>query len=150
MDAEGEIAGRLAAKIVKVIMGKHKPIYDRAQNMGDFVVVVNADKIAFTGKKRQQKVYRHHTGWPGGLVTTPVPVQHPKCPCMLRRFPAREGQNVISLQGLNRFSLRAGRWRPCTRRSPRKCFGERWLVCSLKIRSVVSGSSSFGSSQGLR
>jgi hypothetical protein len=72
VDAEGQIAGKLAAKIVKVIMGKHKPIYDRSQNLGDFVVVVNADKVAFTGRKREQKVYRYHTGWPGGLVTTPV------------------------------------------------------------------------------
>ena len=81
MDAEGQIAGKLAAKIVKVIMGKHKPIYDRAQNLGDFIVVVNADKIAFTGRKREQKVYRYHTGWPGGLVTTPVCMQQPECAC---------------------------------------------------------------------
>lgn len=81
MDAEQEAAvGKLAAKIVKVIMGKHKPIYDRSQNLGDYVVVINAEKVGLTGKKREQKVYRYHTGWPGGLVTTPIETMFEKKP----------------------------------------------------------------------
>ena len=60
VDADGEIAGKLAAKIVKVIMGKHKPIYDRSQNLGDFVVVVNADKVC-----RIEELGQHGCG---GLV----------------------------------------------------------------------------------
>jgi len=71
IDAEGKVLGRLANQIVKIVMGKHKPIYDPAKVLGDFVVVVNAEKVHLTGKKAQQNVYRYHTGWPGGLVEIP-------------------------------------------------------------------------------
>ena len=98
MDAEQEAAvGKLAAKIVKVIMGKHKPIYDRSQNLGDYVVVINAEKVGLTGKKREQKVYRYHTGWPGGLVTTPIETMFEKKPEeVLRRAIAGRNSSFYS------------------------------------------------------
>lgn len=67
IDAEGKILGRLAAEIALRLRGKHKPIYTPHVDTGDFIVVVNADKVALTGKKLTDKKYYHHTGYPGGL-----------------------------------------------------------------------------------
>ena len=67
VDAEGKTLGRLAAEIAKVLRGKNKPQYTPHIDVGDFVVVVNAEKVVVTGRKAEQKVYRRHTGYPGGL-----------------------------------------------------------------------------------
>ena len=72
-DAEGQILGRLATEIATILRGKNKAEYTPHMDMGDFVVVVNADKIVLTGKKEQQKLYRRHTGYPGGLRSGPFP-----------------------------------------------------------------------------
>jgi large subunit ribosomal protein L13 len=64
-DAEDQIVGRLASKIATILMGKHRPTYTPHVDTGEFVVVVNADKIVFTGKKWEQKKYTWYTGWPG-------------------------------------------------------------------------------------
>jgi large subunit ribosomal protein L13 len=67
VDAENLVLGRLATQIANVLRGKHKPLYTPSVDTGDFVVVVNADKIALTGNKLADKVYYSHTGFPGGL-----------------------------------------------------------------------------------
>jgi len=67
IDASGRILGRLATQIARLLMGKHKPIYTPNQDTGDYVVVINAEKIQVTGNKVEQKVYYRHTGYPGGL-----------------------------------------------------------------------------------
>lgn len=67
VDAEGKVLGRLAAEIARRLRGKHKPVYTPHVDTGDFIVVVNAEKISLTGKKLTDKVYYHHTGYPGGL-----------------------------------------------------------------------------------
>lgn len=67
VDARGQVVGRLATQIAKLLTGKHKPTYVPHIDSGDRVVVVNARDIVFTGKKRTQKLYRWHTGYPGGL-----------------------------------------------------------------------------------
>ena len=69
VDAEGQTLGRLATQIADALRGKRKPTYTPHVDTGDFVVVVNAEKIAVTGKKRQEKLYRRHSGYPGGLKT---------------------------------------------------------------------------------
>jgi len=68
VDADGKIVGRLASRIAMVLMGKHKPIYTPHVDCGDYVVVTNCEKVRFTGNKWLDKVYRHHTGYIGGLV----------------------------------------------------------------------------------
>jgi large subunit ribosomal protein L13 len=70
VDAEGQTLGRLAAEIARVLRGKSKPQYTPHVDTGDFVVVVNAERIVVTGRKAEQKVYRRHSGYPGGLKTT--------------------------------------------------------------------------------
>ncbi|MFZ4794835.1 MAG: 50S ribosomal protein L13 [Blastocatellia bacterium] len=67
IDADGLTVGRLASEVAKVLMGKHKPTYTPFIDTGDHVIVVNASKVVFTGNKLNDKMYRHHTGWPGGL-----------------------------------------------------------------------------------
>ncbi len=70
IDAEGEVLGRVASKAAMVLMGKTKPIYTPFLDTGDHVIVVNADKVRLTGRKEEQKIYRRHSGYPGGLIET--------------------------------------------------------------------------------
>jgi large subunit ribosomal protein L13 len=69
IDASGKILGKLATEAAKLIMGKHKPTFSRHLDTGDFVVIINAEKVRFTGKKAEQKLYHSHSGYPGGLKT---------------------------------------------------------------------------------
>ena len=69
IDAEGLVVGRLAALIATRLKGKHKPTYTPHVDMGDNVIVVNAEKVVFTGNKYEDKKYEWHTGYPGGLKT---------------------------------------------------------------------------------
>jgi large subunit ribosomal protein L13 len=69
VDASQETLGRMAARIAVILQGKHKPTYTPHADVGDFVVVVNAKDVRVTGRKREDKVYRHYTGNHGGLVT---------------------------------------------------------------------------------
>ena len=66
VDAEGQTVGRLAAEVAKILRGKHKPTYTPHVDTGDHVIVVNADKVRFTGKKLEEKTYFRHSGYPGG------------------------------------------------------------------------------------
>ena len=66
IDAEGEVLGRLASQVAKILRGKHKPSFTPHVDCGDYVIVVNADKVRLTGKKMTDKVYVRHTGYPGG------------------------------------------------------------------------------------
>lgn len=70
IDAEGQVLGRVASKAALVLMGKNKPTYTPFLDTGDHVVVVNAAKIRLTGRKEEQKIYRRHSGYPGGLTET--------------------------------------------------------------------------------
>jgi len=67
VDAEGQTLGRLASRISTILKGKHKPIYSPHVDVGDYVVIINADKVHVTGRKMLQKIYHHHSGYPGGL-----------------------------------------------------------------------------------
>ncbi|MCL2111840.1 MAG: 50S ribosomal protein L13 [Clostridiales bacterium] len=67
VDAEGKTLGRLASEIAAILRGKKKPIYTPHVDTGDYVIVINAEKVEVTGKKRQEKIYKRYTGYPGGL-----------------------------------------------------------------------------------
>ena len=69
LDADGKVLGRVAARVASILRGKEKAIFTPHQEVGDYVVVINADKIVVTGSKAQDKLYHHHTGYPGGLKT---------------------------------------------------------------------------------
>jgi large subunit ribosomal protein L13 len=70
IDAEEAVLGRIASKAAKILMGKHKPTYTPFLDAGDHVIVVNAAKVKLTGNKEEQKLYRRHSGYPGGLTET--------------------------------------------------------------------------------
>jgi len=70
VDAEGQVLGRLATRVATLLTGKDKPVYTPFLDTGDHVVVINAEKVKLTGKKLSDKMYRYHTGFPGGLKET--------------------------------------------------------------------------------
>lgn len=72
VDARGVVLGRLATRIARILVGKDKPTYAPNRESGDHVVVINAEKVRVTGRKMEQKVYRHHSGYPGGLKEIPA------------------------------------------------------------------------------
>lgn len=81
VDAQGQTLGRLASQIAPILKGKHKPIYTPHLDCGDFVIVVNAEKVRVTGRKLDQQFYYHHSGYPGGLAIISLRDQldrHPK------------------------------------------------------------------------
>jgi large subunit ribosomal protein L13 len=82
VDAEGQTLGRLASRIAAVLRGKHKPQFSPAVDVGDYVIVVNAEKIRVTGRKMEQKMYYRHSGYPGGLTEITLADQ-------LKRHPTR-------------------------------------------------------------
>ena len=86
VDADEKVLGRLASRIAKLLMGKHKPIYTDFLDTGDFVVVVNADRVRLTGDKWNQKVYYRHSGKPGALKEIPA-----------RRMRRQNPERVIEL-----------------------------------------------------
>ena len=71
IDAEGKVLGRLATEVASILRGKKKPIYTPYVDTGDFVIIINANKVVLTGKKLEQKYYRYHSGHPGGLKEIP-------------------------------------------------------------------------------
>jgi large subunit ribosomal protein L13 len=88
IDAEGKVLGRVAAKIAAIVRGKNKAIFVPNQEIGDYVVVINADKIVVTGRKALQKVYYRHTGYVGGLKATTYEK-------LATRHPTRPLENAI-------------------------------------------------------
>lgn len=80
VDAEGKTLGRLASRIAEILRGKHKPLYTPHLDCGDYVIVINADKIRVTGRKLDQKIYYRHSGYPGGLKSITLRDQLQKHP----------------------------------------------------------------------
>ncbi len=87
-DADGKILGRFASEIAQILRGKHKPNFSPNMDMGDFVVVINAEKVKVTGKKETDKIYFRHSGYPGG--TTFIDLGH-----MRRTYPERIIENAV-------------------------------------------------------
>lgn len=81
VDADGLTLGRMASEVAKILRGKHKPEYTPFLDTGDFVIIVNAAKIVLTGKKLDNKMYRYHTGYPGGLKEIRYRTLMQKNPC---------------------------------------------------------------------
>jgi large subunit ribosomal protein L13 len=89
VDAEGLVLGRMATEIARRLRGKHNPMYTPHVDTGDFIVVINADKIALTGRKWEQKMYYRHSGYIGGLKEINAKKLHEKKPEELVRFAVK-------------------------------------------------------------
>ena len=110
VDAEGKTLGRLASQIAHVLRGKHKPTYSPHMDLGDHIVVINAEKIRVTGRKADQKVYYRHTGYPGGLRTTTYEDMLGKHPERILRIAVKGmlPNNILGRQMFKKLRVYAG------------------------------------------
>jgi len=122
VDAEDKILGRLASGIALRLRGKHKPIFTPHADTGDFIVVVNAEKVAMTGNKWDQKVYYRHTGYQGGLKETTAREMRDKKPENLLRLAVRRmlPKNSLGRRQLKKLKVYAGPEHPHEAQQPEK------------------------------
>jgi large subunit ribosomal protein L13 len=120
VDAEGQTLGRLATQIADRLRGKHKPQYTPHVDTGDFVVVVNAEKIAVTGKKLDEKMYYRHSGYPGGLKERSLRDQLERQPTEVLRKAVKGmlPRNRLGRQQLTKLKIYAGPDHPHEAQSP--------------------------------
>lgn len=114
VDASDKILGRLATQVARLLIGKHKPIYAPHMDTGDYVIVLNASRIRVSGKKLKDKIYYHHSGYPGGLKAVPLGemlAEHPERVIELavkRMLP----QNRLGRQMFKKLKVYAGETHP--------------------------------------
>ena len=110
VNADGKVLGRLSTEVAKILRGKNKPTYTPHVDTGDFVVVVNAGKVTLTGKKMKDKVYYHHTGYPGGIKETNAEKLLARKPTEMIRMAVRGMLPKTSLgrQMLRKLKIYAG------------------------------------------
>ena len=120
VDAEAKTLGRLATQIAGVLRGKGKPAYTPHVDSGDFVIVVNAEKIHVTGKKLDQKIYYHHSGYPGGLRERTLREQLDRRPEEVLRKAVKGmlPKNKLAAVHLNKLKIYAGPDHPHAAQSP--------------------------------
>lgn len=110
VDAENKVLGRLASQVARILRGKHKPAFSPSVDTGDHVVVVNAEKVVLTGRKESEKVYRHHSAYPGGLKETTIARMREKHPDRIV-FNAVKGmmpKNRLGRAQLKKLKIYAG------------------------------------------
>jgi large subunit ribosomal protein L13 len=122
VDAEGKTLGRLATVIAHTLRGKHKPIYANHVDTGDFVIVVNAEKIVLTGKKETQKIYYRHSQYPGGLKAVAVKDQRKQHPDRIIKAAVRGmlPKNVLGEQQFKKLKVYAGGEHPHSAQQPKE------------------------------
>ncbi len=110
VNAEGKVLGRLSTGLVRVLKGKNKPTYTPHMDTGDFVVVINAGKVTLTGKKMKDKVYYHHTGYPGGIKEMNAEKLLAKKPTEMIRIAVKGmlPKNSLGRQMLRKLKIYAG------------------------------------------
>lgn len=122
IDAEGAVVGRLASYIAKRLRGKHRPDFTPHIDTGDHIVVINADKVVFTGNKRRDKTYYRHTGYPGGIKSaTAAEILDGRFPeraleLAVKRMMPRESS--LARQQLSKLRVYAGPEHPHTAQQP--------------------------------
>lgn len=120
VDATDRVLGRLAVRIANVLMGKHKPTYTPHLDTGDFVVVVNADKVKVTGRKRETMVYRRYSSYPSGLKELPFQQMLERHPERVLREAVRRmlPKNALARHMLQKLKLYAGPQHPHQAQQP--------------------------------
>jgi large subunit ribosomal protein L13 len=110
VDASGQTLGRLSSEIAKVLRGKHKPIYTPHVDTGDYVIIINAEKIAVSGKKMEQKQYFRHSGYIGGVKLTPLKVMLDKKPeyVLYHAVKGMLPKNTLGRTMLKKLNIYAG------------------------------------------
>ncbi len=120
VDAEGQTLGRLASEIAKIIKGKHKPIYSPSVDCGDYVIVINAEKIKVTGRRLDQKKYYRHSGYTGGLTEISLRDQLDKHPTRVLDSAVRGmlPKNSLGRKMAKKLKLYAGSEHPHKAQQP--------------------------------
>ena len=121
VDAQGQTLGRLASKIAPILKGKHKPTYTPHLDCGDFVVVINVDKVRVTGRKLDQKIYYRHTEYPGGLKSINLRdqlAQHPDR-VLMSAVKGMLPKNRLGRQMIKKLKLYAGEAHPHQAQQPK-------------------------------
>jgi large subunit ribosomal protein L13 len=121
VDAAGQTLGRLASNVARILRGKHKATYSPHLDVGDYVVVVNADKIAVTGRKMDQKMYYRHTGYPGGLKSITLREQLVRHPTFAVRAAIKGmlPKNRLGRRMLRKLKVYAGAEHPHQAQQPK-------------------------------
>lgn len=121
VDAEGQTLGRLASRIATILRGKHKPQFSPAVDVGDFVIVVNAEKIRVTGRKMDQKFYYRHSNYPGGLSQISLRDQLQKHPTRVIKAAVRGmlPRNRLGRKQLKKLKVYAGSEHPHQAQQPK-------------------------------
>jgi large subunit ribosomal protein L13 len=120
VDADGLVVGRLASQVAKVLRGKNKPVFTPNTDTGDFVVIVNADKVRFTGNKLEQKAYYHHSGYPGGIkkeIARDIMEKNPER-ILLSAVRGMLPKNRLGRQQLSKLKVYRGLDHPHTAQNP--------------------------------
>lgn len=120
IDAEGKTLGKLAAEVATILRGKKKPIYTPHIDCGDYVIVINAEKVAVTGKKEEQKIYKSHSGYPGGLKETTLKELRAKKPEEIIRHAVKGmmPNGKLGRQMFKKLKVYAGAEHPHAAQSP--------------------------------
>jgi large subunit ribosomal protein L13 len=120
VDADGQVLGRLATEIADTLRGKNKPAYTPHVDTGDFVVVVNAEKVRVTGKKLEQKIYYRHSGYPGGLRERTLAEQLARRPeeVIRRAVKGMLPKNRLAAAQLRKLKIYAGPEHPHAAQNP--------------------------------
>jgi large subunit ribosomal protein L13 len=121
VDAEGETLGRLASRIAPILKGKHKPIYTPHLDCGDYVIIVNAEKVRVTGRKLDQKLYHRHSGYPGGLKSISLRNQLDKHPERVLQSAIRGmlPKNKLGRRMIKKLKVYAGDTHPHDAQQPK-------------------------------
>jgi large subunit ribosomal protein L13 len=122
LDAEGQRLGRIAEKAATLLRGKHKPEFVPHQEIGDYVVIINADKVVVTGRKAKQKMYYHHSTYPGGLRAEPFEemiVKKPTYP-LEKAIKGMLPKNSLGRKLFNNVKIYAGSDHPHSAQKPEK------------------------------
>ncbi|MBC8461321.1 MAG: 50S ribosomal protein L13 [Deltaproteobacteria bacterium] len=122
IDAKDKVLGRLASEIATVLRGKNKPIFTPHMDAGDYVVVINAEKVILTGDKVEKKIYYHHSGYVGGLKKTPAKDMLLKRPTNLIKFAVKGmlPKNSLGRRQLTKLKIYTGQDHPHQAQKPEK------------------------------
>ncbi len=133
VNAADEVLGRLATQIATLLRGKHKPTYTPSMDGGDFVVVVNCEKIRILGKKADQKIYYRHSGYPGGIKATPYRMMLNKHPDRILRIAVKGmlPKNRIGRRLIGKLRIYAGPEHPHAAQQP-KIWAPRYATSTQK------------------
>ena len=120
IDAEGKTLGKVAVEAAMILRGKKKPIYTPHVDTGDYVIVINAEKVAVTGKKEDKKIYKSHSGYPGGLKETPLKELRAKNPEEIIRHAVKGmmPKGKLGRQMFKKFKVYAGPEHPHAAQKP--------------------------------